>query len=540
MKGFFLSVLMALVIVPSVFSAANSGNCGPMVNGEYSNSCTWKLDTVMHYLYGRCPRLTISGSGSTADFNIVYPQPWWENVDNIKIVVIESGVTRIGVNACYGLKSLREVLLGSVEELGDGAFYGCSALTTINLPATLQTIGNRVFRFCNALTTINATNSTHFYSDNGVLYTYDKKELICFPAAADITDYSILPEATVLRQYAFEDVTKLTILRLHKDISDYQKSSLGCVGRSSLTDLYVPFKPDASIPSNAFSTFANKSTVTLHVPYNLQSLYSAAPVWQDFTIVNDLPAYYTDCIFINSLLCTTDENGYVSSSKITAGTVQYRDKALILDNATVDASIDADVLIIEVKGECVIYGDDYNALYLRTETDAKVVSFYGASEDAQLTIYANPIHDAFKPVAIYTKGTKLIFLNNLKSGSDYSLGVTIETTRTGIDAASACEVQLDKNLRFLRIKTTTTPAYRARCYSDNITFSTFGSASADGTVLSDEIDDDEGNCIWEQQTPQGIETVQADHAPSTKLLRDGQLIIRHGDKEYNAQGQRMR
>ena len=294
------------------------------------------------------------------------------------------------------------------------------------------------------------------------------------------------------------------------------------------------------MPSNAFNDLANKSTVNLHVPYNLQRSYSAMPVWQDFNIIDDLPAYYTDCIFINSLLCTTDENGYVSSSKITAGTVQYRDKALILDNATVDASIDADVLIIEVKGECVIYGDDYNALYLRTETDAKVVSFYGASEDAQLTIYANPIHDAFKPVAIYTKGTKLIFLNNLKSGSDYSLGVTIETTRTGIDAASACEVQLDKNLRFLRIKTTTTPAYRARCYSDNITFLTFGSASADGTVLSDEIDDDEGNCIWEQQTPQGIETVQADHSPSTKLLRDGQLIIRHGDKEYNAQGQRMR
>ena len=214
---------MALTIVPAVFSAANSGNCGPVVNGEYSNSCTWKLDTVMHYLYGRCPRLTISGSGSTADFNIVYPQPWWEDVDNIKLVVIESGVTRIGVNACYGMKSLREVLLGSVEELGNGAFYGCSALTTVNLPATLQTIGNGVFRFCNALTTINATNSTHFYSDNGVLYTYDKKELICFPPAADITDYTILPEATVLRQYAFEDVTKLTILRLHKDISDYQK-----------------------------------------------------------------------------------------------------------------------------------------------------------------------------------------------------------------------------------------------------------------------------------------------------------------------------
>ena len=35
----------------------------------------------------------------------------------------------------------------------------------------------------------------------------------------------------------------------------------------------------------------------------------------------------------------------------------------------------------------------------------------------------------------------------------------------------------------------------------------------------------------------GIDDIPGDKAQSTKLLRDGQLIIRHGDKEYNAQGQ---
>ncbi|MBQ8705498.1 MAG: hypothetical protein IJ548_04270 [Paludibacteraceae bacterium] len=39
------------------------------------------------------------------------------------------------------------------------------------------------------------------------------------------------------------------------------------------------------------------------------------------------------------------------------------------------------------------------------------------------------------------------------------------------------------------------------------------------------------------QTATGVENVQDDNVQSTKVLRDGQLIIQRGDKEYNAQGQ---
>ena len=536
MKRSFLSLLMTLTIVPMVFSAANSGNCGPLVNDAYSGSCTWKLDTVMHYLYGRCPRLTISGSGSTADFNLLNPQPWWENTKNIKIVVIEPGVTRLGNIIFYEMQNLREVSLGTVEELGIGAFYGCSALTTLTLPATLQRIGDRVFDECNALTAINPYNSTHFYSDNGVLYTYDKSELICFPPAADITDYSILPEATVLRQYAFVNATKLKVLRLHKDIKEYQKESLGGVGMSSLTDLYAPFRPVPSMPENAFNTSAQKSTVTLHVPGNLRDSYSNEPVWKDFTIENDLPFYYTDCIFINHKLCTPDTEGKVFSPKITAGTVSYGNKMLILDSAVVEGPIEADVLMIGIKGECVISGQDNNALHLHTETRVKNVAFFGMSEEAHLTIYANPTIGAPKPAAIYTESSNLQFFSSLSTTNNFNLGITIETTRKGIDAASACEIQLGRDLRFLRIRPTVTPAFRACCYTDKISFSLIGSEPSDGTTLSDEIDDENGYCLWEQGVMAGIEELPTNKVQNTKILRDGGLIIRVGDKEYNAQG----
>ncbi len=70
------------------------------------------------------------------------------------------------------------------------------------------------------------------------------------------------------------------------------------------------------------------------------------------------------------------------------------------------------------------------------------------------------------------------------------------------------------------------------CYIEGnpIEFSTNYTDRTDGRAIR----------LVRKASAQGIDNVQRDHAPSTKLLRDGQLIIRHGDKEYNAQGQRMK
>ena len=45
-------------------------------------------------------------------------------------------------------------LVGALATIGDRAFYGCSSLTTITLPAGLATIGRDAFFGCTSLTTI--------------------------------------------------------------------------------------------------------------------------------------------------------------------------------------------------------------------------------------------------------------------------------------------------------------------------------------------------------------------------------------------------
>ena len=42
------------------------------------------------------------------------------------------------------------------------------------------------------------------------------------------------------------------------------------------------------------------------------------------------------------------------------------------------------------------------------------------------------------------------------------------------------------------------------------------------------------------QEPQGIENVPTNRVQSTKILRDGQLLIQRGEKIYTLQGQELK
>ena len=103
-----------------------SGTCG--AEGEGDN-LTWTLtcDSV----------LTISGTGAMAGWSNIEEVPWYFFSSSIKSVVIEEGVSTIGMFAFGGYTTLSSVTIpNTVTSIGYGAFAYCSGLTSITCQAT--------------------------------------------------------------------------------------------------------------------------------------------------------------------------------------------------------------------------------------------------------------------------------------------------------------------------------------------------------------------------------------------------------------------
>ena len=72
----------------------------------------------------------------------------------------------------------------SVTDIAEKAFYSCPTLTAVQIPASVVRIGDLAFGDCANLIYIGVNSSNTSYKDvSGVLYTFDGKELISYPAA---------------------------------------------------------------------------------------------------------------------------------------------------------------------------------------------------------------------------------------------------------------------------------------------------------------------------------------------------------------------
>ncbi len=85
---------------------------------------------------------------------------------NIKYVHLPESVTTIGDNA-FGSSSLKGIDMPSrLAMIDEYAFYGCSLLSQVRMPDTLDRMGARVFESCSSLTTIEIPNGLRIIPEN--------------------------------------------------------------------------------------------------------------------------------------------------------------------------------------------------------------------------------------------------------------------------------------------------------------------------------------------------------------------------------------
>ena len=103
--------------------------------------------------------LTISGTGAMEDYDIDNA-PWYSFRSQVKSVVIEDGVTRIGISAFKNCDALTDVTIpNGVSSIGEYAFSDCSSLTSVTIPNSVTYIGYWAFSDCDSLTSVTIPGS---------------------------------------------------------------------------------------------------------------------------------------------------------------------------------------------------------------------------------------------------------------------------------------------------------------------------------------------------------------------------------------------
>lgn len=136
-----ISRLLALLLAVSwLFAIAPAASAA---GGSCGSNATWSLENGT---------LTISGSGAISDYSQSSPAPWYGSRQEIQKLVLSEGLTRIGSWAFWECTNLISASMPStMSVIADGAFFGCTGITTLSLNEGLYTIGQSAFSQCRSM-----------------------------------------------------------------------------------------------------------------------------------------------------------------------------------------------------------------------------------------------------------------------------------------------------------------------------------------------------------------------------------------------------
>jgi len=145
---------------------------------------------------------------------------------------VDYKVTEIGERTFYGCTGLTSVEIpNSVTVIGVGAFYNCTALTSVEIPNSVKEIGRWAFSGCTGLKNFQVNADNPAYCDiKGVLFSKDKKQLIAYPNAK-VTEYKIPNSVMKIGECAFAGCMGLTSVEIPASVKGIDGLAFsGCTG----------------------------------------------------------------------------------------------------------------------------------------------------------------------------------------------------------------------------------------------------------------------------------------------------------------------
>ena len=208
----------------------------------------WNEDNLTWKLY-EDGTLTISGTGAMKDYDYdSNPSPVYKNSD-VKKVVIEDGVTSIGIRAFNACRNLTNITIpDNVTSIGDFAFYYCENLTSVTIPNSVTSIGNSVFENCIALTNITISNNITIIKSS------------TFLNCSNLTSITIPDSVTSIGDFAFYKCSSLASITIPDSVTSIGDDAFS--NCESLTAISLSCK--SSLKKSDFGDQANLVSYASH------------------------------------------------------------------------------------------------------------------------------------------------------------------------------------------------------------------------------------------------------------------------------------
>lgn len=172
----------------------------------------------------------------------------------------------------------------SVEQIGQGAFYGCSDAKSFSIPKNVRSFGSQSFSYCYYLETLNVDEANPLFDsrDNcgGVVETATN-------TMVKMGGKSTLPKSlTAIGWHALEGNSIIEKLEIPAGVKSISSSSFYYC--SKLYQVISLIKKPFEIADNAITTGYQKYPEFLYVPAGTKSLYKETPSWNLFTNIEEL------------------------------------------------------------------------------------------------------------------------------------------------------------------------------------------------------------------------------------------------------------
>ena len=237
-------------------------------------------------------------------------------VAGCKVISIEPNAFR----ECSALTSIN--IPNSVNSIGKAAFLGCSSLTSINIPSSVNSIGVGAFSGCSSLTSINIPSSVTSIED------------YAFYSCSSLTSINIPSSVTSIGEGAFRCCSSLTAFTVDANNPNYCAD--GCMlfnkGRTTLI-CAAGSQKTSNIPSSVTligkSAFSGCSSLTsINIPSSVTSIgeyaFNGCSALTAFTVDANNPNYCADgCMLFNkertTLICAAgSQKTYNIPSSVTS------------------------------------------------------------------------------------------------------------------------------------------------------------------------------------------------------------------------------